>query len=328
MDTFLSHDTALAYWRYHFPPDSEWRPAALEDDPLASTACKAGVLGSVPEEFVIPGRPADVLVFEEGLRRQSGSVTCHIWQTDLPENAFFKTRGVYVSSPEFTFLQMASVLSLEQLIALGCELCGLYRLLPRDVQHRVAIDETATRLVPLTNTNAIAAFLKGAGKARGKTKATRALRYVVDGSRSPMETMVYMLLCLPVMLGGYGLPKPEMNATIPLDDEGRVIARRSYCEGDLCWVDARLDIEYHGEVHVGAAQMKSDVGRELGIEHMGWRVITVASPQVFDPNQFEVVAKEAAARMGKRFRSSVFEAAPQRSNLRYELHQWLFGRWQ
>ena len=43
--------------------------------------------------------------------------------------------------------------------------------------------------------------------------------------------------------------------------------------------------------------MKSDVGRELGIEHMGWRVITVTSSQVLDLARFEVVAKEAAARL-------------------------------
>lgn len=181
------------------------------------------------------------------------------------------------------------------------------------------------RLSPLTSTEKIAKFLKCTGKARGKEKAVRALKYVVDGSRSPMETMAYVLLCLPVMLGGYGLPKPELNADIPLDDEARVIARRSHCEGDLCWTDAQLDIEYHGEVHVGAAQMKSDVGRELGIEHMGWRVITVTSPQVLDADQFEVVAKEAALVLGKRLRRSALGLSSQRSALRCELRAWMFG---
>ena len=63
------------------------------------------------------------------------------------------------------------------------------------------------------------AFLDSVGKVNGKAKAKRALKYVIDGSLSPMETMVYMLLCLPVMLGGYGLPKPEMNSIIELDEE-------------------------------------------------------------------------------------------------------------
>lgn len=325
MYTYLSHDTALAFWRLHFPLDSELGSAARVSGKEACCSCKADVLGSIPEEFAISGQPADVMIFDRASRRRSSSVACHAWQTKLPKGAFYKFRGVYVSSPEFVFLQMASKLSIEQLIALGCELCGQYVLLPENVTHPGALDEMPKRLYPLTNTRKIAAFLKAAEKARGKEKAIRALKYVIDGSRSPMETMTYMLLCLPAMMGGYGLPKPELNATIPLNDEAKTIARRQHCEGDLCWPDVQLDIEYHGEVHVGAAQMKSDVGRELGIEHMGWRVITVTSPQVFDSDQFEVVAKEAAAKIGKRLRKSVLDATLQRGALYHELEQWMFG---
>ena len=128
------------------------------------------------------------------------------------------------------------------------------------------------------------------------------------------------------MLGGYGLPKPEMNAEIPLDNGARAIARRHRCYGDLCWPDAHLDIEYHGEVHVGAAQMKSDVGRELGIESMGWHVMTVTSPQVLDANRFEIVAKEAAKRLGKRLDARTLNATLARNALRYELEQWMLGK--
>ena len=325
MNTFLSHDTALEYWRQHFPLDTELGPAARISGAEDCASRKIDVTGSIPEEFRIPGRPFDVLVFDDSSRRRSSGVECRAWQTSLPSNSFYKVRGEYVSSPEFVFLQMASKLPIEQLIALGCELCGLYVLLPKEVKHPGSLDEMPKRLSPLTNASKIATFLEGAGQARGKQKAVRALRYVVDGSRSPMETMVYMLLCLPVMMGGYGLPKPEMNATIPLNEEARIIARRHHCEGDLCWVDSQLDIEYHGEVHVGKAPMKSDVGRELGIEHMGWRVITVTSSQVFDADQFEVVAKEAAERIGKRLRKRVFEAVPQRNALRHELELWMFS---
>lgn len=325
MNTFLSHDTALAYWRLHFPLDSEPEPAARVSGAEGCASCKADVLGSIPEEFAISGKPVDVLILDDRQRRRSSGVICHLWQTKIPKDAFVRVRGVYISSPEFTFLQMASKLPLEQLIALGCELCGQYVLLPENVTHPSSIDEMPKRLYPLTNTDRIAALIATVGKAKGKDKAIRALKYVVEGSRSPMETMVYMLLCLPVMLGGYGLPKPELNATIPLDDEAKVIARRRHCEGDLCWPDDCLDIEYHGEVHVGAVQMKSDVGRELGIEHMGWRVITITSPQVFDPEQFDVVAKEAAKRIRKRLRKPTGNAAIQQNALRYELNRWMFG---
>ena len=324
MNTFLSHDTALAYWRCHFPLDSELGAAACASIEDGAASRKIDVTCSVPEEFIIPGQPIDVLIFTENHRRKAISVRCHLWKTNIPPDSFHKTRGIYISSPEFTFLQMAAKLSTEQLIALGCELCGFYALLPKGTTHPSALDAMPTRLEPLTNLNKMASFLKGIGKARGKDKAIRALKYIVEGSRSPMETMVYMLLCLPAMLGGYGLPQPEMNAAIKLDDEARLIARRRHCEGDLCWPKVRLDIEYHGEVHVGAAQMKSDVGRELGIEYMGWRVMTLTSSQVLDSDQFEVVAKEAAKHVGKRLPKPSPKSNLQRNALRHELHQWMF----
>ena len=64
---------------------------------------------------------------------------------------------------------------------------------------------------------------------------------------------------------------------------------------------------------------------ELGIEHMGWRVMTVTGPQVFNADRFETVAKEAASRIGKRLRTRVFDATPQRNRLRHELERWMFG---
>lgn len=326
MRAFTSHDTALAYWREHFPLDSEpGKPARISGVEKCAYK-KADVLECVPETFRIPDKPVDILLFDAGDRRWSKQVSCCVWTMAIPENAFYRVGSMYVSSPEFVFLQMASKLTLSQLIALGCELCGTYVLLPQGNTHPSAIDEYPTRIAPLTNVAALRTFAEKANRAHGKAKALRALNYVVEGSRSPMETMVYMLLCLPPKLGGYGIPKPDMNAEIPLDEEGQAIARRGSCYGDLCWPGASLDVEYHGEVHVGAAQMKSDVGRELGIEHMGWRVITVTSAQVFDADRFEVVAREVASRLKKRLYPQVLGATQERSTLRDELDRWMFNR--
>lgn len=326
MNTYLSHHTALGYWREHFPLDSELGVPARVEGAEKCAARKSDVVGSVPEEFVDPQSPIDVLIFDERERRRSKDVRCHTWKTPLPANSFFGVRGMYVSSPEFTFLQLANELTVAQLIALGCELCGTYVLLPRGVTHPGALDELPKRLSPLTSRDKLKEFVECLGKANGKTKAKRALKYVVDGSRSPMETMVYMLLCLPPMLGGYGLSKPVMNAEIALDDEARAMALRRTCYGDLCWPDAQppLDIEYHGEVHVGGNQMKSDVGRELAIEHMGWRVITITSPQVFDAARFGTFVRDVASAVRKRLASPTLNNELARDELRHELNQWMF----
>lgn len=324
MRAFSSHDTALEYWRLHFPLDSELGDPARVSAAQGYAHRKEDVLDCIQEMYRIPDRPVDVLVFSPEKRRQSQQVLCHVWGTVLPAGAFYRVGQMYVSSPEFVFLQMAPSLTMAQLIALGCELCGTYVLLPRGAAHPGALDECPRRIASLTSISKLTKFVEHAERAHGRAKALRALRYVVEGSRSPMETMTYLLLCLPPKLGGYGLPKPEMNAAVPLDDETRAIARRRECQGDLCFPDYKLDLEYHGKVHVGSANMKSDVGRELGIERMGWRVMTVTSPQVMDWEQFEVVAKEVAAHIRKRLYPYVLGQTAQRMALRAELESYMF----
>ena len=323
MKALISHDTALAYWRLHFPLDSSLGDPALFSEAEAFASRKEDVLGSVPEFILDPDRPADILVPNANFRRGSARVAPHVWSSSYPDGSFYKIGEAYVSSPEFLFLQMASQLSIVQLAALGCELCGTYVLLPQGVKHPGSLDELPKRASSLSSLEALTAFVRAAKGSRGKSKALRALNYVVDGSRSPMETMTCLLLCLSPMLGGYGLPLPKMNEVIELDEEGRKIARRRHCEGDLCWRAGKLDIEYHGEVHVGKLQMKSDVGRTLGIEHMDWKVITVTSPQVLDIDQFEVVAKEAAKRLGRRLHPRIVGRTLARQIAHDDLSDWM-----
>lgn len=325
MRAFVSHETALAYWRSHFPLDSELGVPAYASSAQECASKKADVLGCVMDSLVVPGEPVDVLVFEAGSRRDSASVKCRLWGCGIPANAFYRVGFMMVSSPEFVFLQMARDLSVAQLAALGCELCGMYALNREDVGFQESFDACPTRMTPLTSVEKLKSFIETTSGAPGTPKAMRALKYVVEGSRSPMETMTCLYLTLPPMLGGYGFKKPAMNATIELNEAARKIAQRHYCQGDLCWPECKLDIEYHGEVHVGAAQMKSDVGRALGIEHMGWRVITVTSSQVRSAERFEVVAREAARHMRFRLRKSVLGETAVRSSLRQQLEEWTFG---
>ena len=68
--------------------------------------------------------------------------------------------------------------------------------------------------------------------------------------------------------------------------------------------------------------MRSDVGRELGIERMEWKVITVTYPQVVNIDQFEVVASEAAKRLGKRLYKKDMGMTQERMRLHDELYAW------
>lgn len=323
MKSILSHSTALAFWRNCFPLDGEMGNPVHVSEAEVVTGDKNAVMDVVPDACLRDGRPLDVMVFDQARRGRSSLIRAHVHSTPIPSGAFHKEGHLYVSSPEFVFLQLASELSIVQLVALADELCGNYVLVPKGEVHPSTFDEFPERATPLTNLERLSDFLDAAKGSRGCAKAQRALRYVVEGSRSFMESVVSIQLCLPVMLGGYGFPLPTMNETIDLDEEAQKVAQRQHCDGDLCWGgDVRLDIEYHGDVHVGSAPMRSDVGRELGIERMEWKVITVTYPQVVNIDQFEVVASEAAKRLGKRLYKKDMGMTQERMRLHDELYAW------
>ena len=323
MKVFASHDTALDYWRYHFSPEMEIG-APVTTRPGESYACKKeDVFGCYPELFADPDKPIHALVLDARMRRPSKHVICHTWTTGLPNGAFHGWGSFRISSPEFLFLQMAPSLTIAQLVALGCELCGTYILLPQSAILPGVFDDCPERIAPLTNIEKINEFLQNVGAAHGLKKARRALKYVAEGSRSPMETRTYMQLCLPAALGGYGLSKAVLNPEIELDEESQRMVGSLSCWGDICWTTEKLDIEYNGSVHAGVAKIRRDAGRVLGIEHMGWRVMTVTSLQTFSIQKFEVVAKEAAAHLKHRLRTRILGETPARIALHHELDDWM-----
>ncbi|MCL1895345.1 MAG: hypothetical protein FWG03_02225 [Clostridiales bacterium] len=120
--------------------------------------------------------------------------------------------GLMVSSPEFCFLQMAGQLTLAKLIELGYELCGVYSMPNADDKN--VPERGFYNRQPLTSIKKLKAFLDSMPGVKGRKKAMRALRYLRDGSASPMETKLAILLTLPYMLGGYGFSLPEMNKRI------------------------------------------------------------------------------------------------------------------
>jgi hypothetical protein len=82
------------------------------------------------------------------------------------------------------FLQVALEYSIHELIYLGLQICAY-----REGDHpRCTVEELRT----------CAEELRGH---RGRRKALRAIRYLADNSRSPMESILYMFLRLPNALG-------------------------------------------------------------------------------------------------------------------------------
>ena len=130
------------------------------------------------------------------LRRAGGGIETSVRKGPFHPRSFMRIEdGLYVSTPEMAFCEMASVLSLERLIALGFELCGTYR---RASTFGLARYDAT----PLTSPGVLASFIEKSPQFKGVKKARRALSFILAGSASPRESELAMLLCLPYGLGG------------------------------------------------------------------------------------------------------------------------------
>ncbi|MCL2632516.1 MAG: hypothetical protein FWD45_05480 [Coriobacteriia bacterium] len=225
MEIFISHSSALEYWRRYGADSAQLSTQAFHQHGLPSTAYdRAVLLNTAKHELNLP---IDVLTRNNKARRKIEGLRHNTFSHPVPVGSLINCGdGLVVSSPEFCFFQMASRLSLVKLIELGYEFCGVYSLVAEKDAGRLASDDnTAGESLdnssmgfytrhPLTSVRKLKAYVSHMSNAHGQKKAARAVRFIIDGSASPMETILSMLLTLPKKLGGYGLPKPSLNAQI------------------------------------------------------------------------------------------------------------------
>ena len=241
--------------------------------------------------------PVHLLVGSRRVRRMLPETRLHLWTQDVPRRGFYRaghTRDIYVSTPEFAYVQMAHGCDVIQLIARGFEACGTYYVTDRDARGFRKRDA-------LTKPSLIRRLLNSPVGYRGARKVGRSLRYVLPGAASPMETVLTMLLCLPCLLGGYGLPQPQLNhaIAIPFAQRARFTQARFVC--DLYWGKARLDVEYDSTMfHAGADEIVRDSKRRDALALLGISVITVTAGQLYDVRELDKVARLVAKRLGRR----------------------------
>ena len=314
MALYLGYGSAMEFWRSKdlsqlkgFVP---CRARRIEAEPL-DRGLAFELSWFVAGEVSIP---LHVMVPDPSCRRSSRGVVCHTCQSDLPDRSFWKIGDDYrISSPELCFAQMASSLSFPQLICLGFELCGTYAL-------AASAPSGFWQRDPITTARRIGLFLEKLSGMRGARKAQRAVRYVLDGSASPMETVLAMLLSLPVSYGGYGLPAPRLNARVDLSEESLTALRKRFVVCDLYWPEAHVAVEYDSDAfHTGSDRIASDARRRNALQHDGVTVITVTKDQLLNYRGFESSVRQIAQAIGKRERRRAFSFGEKKARLRSDV---------
>jgi hypothetical protein len=299
MNYIISHNSALEYWRNRRRLCVGLGAVARVDAPPsklpnAKLLADGGNLGLTT--------PLNILVADESARKVNKLVISHIGSALTPKGCFFDAgNNLLTCSPELCFLQMAGDMPLLKLIELGFELCGTYSM-PAGADDE-AMGATMQLDAPLTTVAKLQSLaIKMEGK-HGRKNALQALRYVVENSASPMETLLAMLLFLPYNLGGYGLAKPLLNKRIDVGKTAKRAIAKSYYRCDLYWPAAKLGIEYDSDTyHTGAARIAEDAKRRNALAYLGIQSLTVTKQQLYSRSEFDKVAHQISKQLGKRLR--------------------------
>ncbi|MDR3315902.1 MAG: hypothetical protein LBS98_05450 [Coriobacteriales bacterium] len=246
--------------------------------------------------------PLNILVADAPARKVNKLVVSHVCRVSLPKGCFFDAgNSLLASSPELCFLQMAGDMPLLKLIELGFELCGTYSM-PAGADDE-AVGATMQLDAPLTTVAKLQSLALKMEGTHGRKNALQALRYVVENSASPMETLLAMLLFLPYNLGGYGLAKPLLNKRVDVGKTAKKAIDKSYYRCDLYWPVAKLGIEYDSDTyHTGAARIAEDAKRRNALAYLGIQSLTITKQQLYNRSEFDKVVHQISKQLGKRLR--------------------------
>lgn len=160
--------------------------------------------------------------------------------------------GIPVTTPERTWLDMAEMLTVDELAAMGDSCVRV---------PRAAFEDRDMPLCSLADLQRMIDRHKGK---RGLRKAKEAIKLIRVGSDSPQETILRLAMVRA------GLPEPELNVPIIGDDGSR------HHEPDLSYRKYRIGIEYEGEQHGEDGQIVRDITRSEKYEALGWTEVRIS----------------------------------------------------
>lgn len=322
MQLYLSHQSAVEMIRHLRTNDPETLAGAHVSSattPRASINDLEGLasLGPTAQRWLSHLRsPIHVLVPDRRQVQHSKRIHAHVCSSPLPRGSFLNLgHDVFLSRPELTFLQMAARerLSLPKLLMYGMELCGFYG----------PAEDGATNYdcTPVTSASSIRSFATRATRVEGAASARRASRWLAEGSASPMESIVCLLLSLPCAVGGYGLGTPTLNPPITIRSASGYKKRYP----DLYWENKQggraVDVEYQSDfAHIGVLPLYRDSKRQTELTVGNVTVLPLTKLQVTNADEFDEFARGLARLLGKRLRLNSGW-----SSRRYDLRAELFA---
>lgn len=201
-------------------------------------------------------------------------------------------------------LRWGNIARMVRAIQVMCDFMGTYRYVPdevpddQDCAASTAWSHVIFDTVPLVTPKKLKKYLEEMKAARGIERARQVASMAFAGAASPMESMLAIILTLPVDMGGFGLPRPVLNRETTVEPEKRDLSSQNEIIADLCWPDDHLIVEYYGwKEHFGAGPRKvaSDAARANSLVLLGWTVLHVTFEQLKSLDGIALLARQIAA---------------------------------
>lgn len=224
-----------------------------------------------------------VLTFSNNANRHRKGCICHYTRYTFDAESYLELEpNVYIVDIKLCALEATADLNLWELVEYYFEICGSYAL--------ETSDETQYRERPaLTSVEELRAFFSKASGYRGSNKALKALSYVREGCRSPLETAFVMMLTMPKSMGGLAIRAIKTDYPIPVPKRYAALTRRTVFYLDALLENSMTDIEYNGFYHDEPEQQSIDEERRNTLRNMGYVVITVSRHSFFKQSAFRRV---------------------------------------
>lgn len=330
MELLLTHQTALSFWR-----NSLVLGAAALANRNTAPKCAPSRMPSFDAAFVrkltLDDEPVHILISDPDSRGKRVGTICHVYSPKLPPSCIcsighFDGFDIFVVSPELCFIQMCSRADYVDRLTLGCELCGTYRTRTASASGfatRYNVNRLAT-----SSSLARAAILMDSTP--NTSRATLACRHILDGSASPAETALALLLSIPNSKGGYGLPNPQLNPqqrmALPWNDlssgdraDGAWRPHRDF-RPDLYWPEHNVAVEYDSkEYHTQPEAMAHDAIRYNDLQDSKCTVFIATIGQLRSVQQSDRLAQQIARALGVRKRIRCKDFREKQARLRRSL---------
>lgn len=317
MSMVLSHRTALEVYRSSMMPVFGYEKVSFHSLSVPTrndVECYRALpirTSHIPLHCVVP-KPKN--------RRNIKDGCCHVFGGEMQAICLHKgmdESSLCVVSPEVLFLEMAALLSGIELVKLGYELCGVYSL-PMSQPNYAGTPRGFNRRKALTSVERLTAHVASQSSNRSVKKARWALRYVLDGSASPKETELCMLMVLPRKIGGYGLGKPKIRHDFATSSEVLLFLSGKSTAYDLYWPDAGVSLRYTDEAHVGDTNERKQNRRyRPSSEPAHLRVIQVSNWDIRHAESLDEVADTVARCHGRHLRNDLqYDFAARQAELR------------